>query len=131
VGALPIERVDRILPAVEIHAASRSARNLLGHVNVHGTIVPVADARAILGLSRRPLSLTDHLVLVTTVDGPVIVPVDEAIGVGAVFDDAAGATGSLRPVKAEQLAEPVVTLIDPDRVFGSITQRSLDADAVP
>lgn len=130
VGALPIDRVDRILPAVEIHAASRFARDLLGHVNVHGTIVAVANARKILGLPRRAISLSDHLVLVTTGDGPVVVPVDEAIGVGAVSDDASGAPGPFRPVKSGQLSEPLVTLIDPDAAFGIIARRSRDAHAV-
>ena len=128
IGALPIGRVDQVLPAVAVHAASRSAGDLIGHVNVHGTIVPVADAQAILGLRRRPISLTDHLVLTSTSGGPVIVPVNAAIGVAAVLDEATGEPAALHPVKTERLGEPVVTLIDPDRVFGHIARRGTEAD---
>jgi chemotaxis signal transduction protein len=129
-GAIPIDHVDQILPAVAIHAAGRSTGDLLGHVNVHGTIVPVADARAILGLGPRPIELTDHLVLISTANGPVIAPVDEAIGVSVMRSDATDAR-PLRPVATEGGRDPVSTLIDPDAVFGPIALRTIEAEPAP
>jgi chemotaxis signal transduction protein len=129
-GAIPIDHVDQILPAVAIHAAGRSTGDLLGHVNVHGTIVPVADARAILGLGRRPIGLTDHLVLMSTANGPVIAPVDEALDVAVLRSDASTA-GPLRPVTTEGGGEPISTLIDPDIVFGPIALRTIDSEPIP
>lgn len=128
-GAIPVDHVDQVLPAVAIHSAGRSTGDLLGHVNVHGAIVPVADARAILGLSRRPIALTDHLVLISTANGPVIAPVDEAIGVAVVRLDATDPR-PLRPVRTERGNEPVITFIDPDRVFGPIALRTIEAEPV-
>lgn len=128
-GAIPIHQVEQVLPAVAIHAAGRSGSDLLGHVNVHGAIVPVADARAILGLGRRPIGLADHLILISTADGPVIAPVDEVLGVSVVHLNARDAR-PLRPAMDENAARPVVTLIDPDAVFGPIARRTVEAEPV-
>jgi chemotaxis signal transduction protein len=126
-GAIPVHQVDQVLAAVAIHSTGRSTGDLLGHVNVHGTIVAVADARAILGLRRRPIALTDYLVLMSTANGPVIAPVDEALGVVVVRPDASDAR-PLRPVRIEGGDEPVITLIDPDSVFGPIALRTIEAE---
>jgi chemotaxis signal transduction protein len=126
-GAIPVDHVEQVLPAVSIHSAGRSTGDLLGHVNVHGVIVPVADARSMLGLPRRPIALADHLLLLSTSSGPVIAPVDEALGVAIVRSNPSDAR-PLRPVQTEGGGEPVITLIDPDGVFGAVALRTIEAD---
>jgi chemotaxis signal transduction protein len=132
IGAIPIERVNAVLPAVAVHGPDRSTRQLLGHVNVHGNIVPVADGRGIVGLRRRTISAADHLVLLTCDKGRVILPVDEALGVTAIDAEARAAVAAadleegrrpgLRPVSADRADRTVVTLIDAERVFGHLAE---------
>jgi hypothetical protein len=59
----------------------------------------------------------------------VIAPVDEAIGVSVVRSDVSDAR-PLRAVATEGGGEPVITLIDPDTVFGRIALRTIEFEPV-
>lgn len=61
--ALPVEAVDRILRAVQVHAVGGAAGCLLGAIDVAGEIVPVYDLRRLLGLPGGPVRASDRFVL--------------------------------------------------------------------
>ena len=50
-----------------------------GVIDAHGTVVAVLDLRTRFGLSRRPASLSDHLVLVRLEDRTVALRVDRVL----------------------------------------------------
>lgn len=63
--AIALVNVDRVTRAVEITAVAEldHACNILGVINVHGSIVPVINTRRMLGLAQRPLSVNDVLII--------------------------------------------------------------------
>ena len=86
--ALSAGAVDRVLHAVEISPLPGAPTHTLGVINIHGTIVPVLDLRARLGLPPRDLHVTDHIVTARTARRTVAVVVDHC---DAVFEAGADA----------------------------------------
>lgn len=78
---LPLERVERVFQAVEMIDLPQAPDVVLGLVNVRGKLVPVVDIRARFGLPKKPLSLTDHMVLATTSQRELLFLVDSSVGV--------------------------------------------------
>lgn len=64
--ALPLNLVDRVLRAVDVHPAPAGGGCLLGAVDVAGELLPLYELRKLLGLAPRglPLRLDDRIVLV-------------------------------------------------------------------
>jgi purine-binding chemotaxis protein CheW len=69
--ALPVSRVDRILPALEITPLSDAPAVVAGYAVLRGLVVPVLDIRRCLGLPEREARLDDALVLARGVGGPI------------------------------------------------------------
>lgn len=81
--------VARVLHAVAITPLPGAPACTLGVLNVHGTVVPVLDLRARLGLPDRKLSLTDHIVLLRTGARTVAIIADRCDGMVERDADAA------------------------------------------
>jgi purine-binding chemotaxis protein CheW len=64
--ALDIELVERVLRTVEIRPVPSGPEIVAGLINVRGSIIPVVDMRARLGLPKRKPRLEDCLLLVKT-----------------------------------------------------------------
>lgn len=78
---LALASVERVVRAVAVTPLPGAPSAILGMVDVHGDVVPVADMRARLGLSPRPLHPDDHLVLARTPRRRLALAVDAAAGV--------------------------------------------------
>jgi len=77
--ALPGDLVDRVVRAAEPSPLPDAPPHVEGVVNVHGTVVPVVDLRARLGLPRREMEPEDQLVLVRSRGRLVALRVDHAV----------------------------------------------------
>lgn len=79
--AIPLANVDRVTRAVEITVVAAVAElgqacNILGVINVHGSIVPVINTRRMLGLEERPLSIDDVFIIADSGQRKVALVVD-------------------------------------------------------
>lgn len=60
---IALEAVDRVVRMVEITPLPGVSPVVLGVINVQGEIVPVLDLRQRFGLPRRPVELSDQLII--------------------------------------------------------------------
>jgi purine-binding chemotaxis protein CheW len=67
--ALPVSRVDRVLPALEISPLPDAPPVLAGCAVLRGEVVPVLDLRRCLSLPEREIRLDDFLVLARGIGG--------------------------------------------------------------
>lgn len=79
--ALPLDRVERIIRAVEVTPLPEAPAVVLGVVNVEGRILPVFNLRQRFQLPQRDISPTDSFVIAYTSRREVVVVIDEAIDV--------------------------------------------------
>ena len=90
--ALPVGRVARVLPALEVTPLADAPPAVAGSVVLQGRVVAVLDLRRCLGLPLRELQLTDSLVLAQGSGGALAFFADTVQGVLQPADaDAAGA----------------------------------------
>jgi purine-binding chemotaxis protein CheW len=62
---LPLDAVERILPMAWVTSLPERTGSLVGFLNLHGSVLPVVDPRARLGLSAPSLDADQRLVLVS------------------------------------------------------------------
>lgn len=86
--------VLELLRSVSIRPLPSAPSAVEGVVNVRGQVVPVIDIRARFGLPSKPLSVTDHFLLVQAGHRRVILRVDRAVEVKTV---SLKATGEVAP----------------------------------
>jgi chemotaxis signal transduction protein len=67
--ALPVGRVDRVLPALEISPLPDAPAVVAGYAVLQGQMVPVLDLRRCLNLPEREVRLDDSLVLARGIGG--------------------------------------------------------------
>jgi purine-binding chemotaxis protein CheW len=79
--ALPLDVVERAVPACELTPLPDAPLLVAGAFNLHGQAVAVLDLRRRLGLATRPAGLGDQLVLVAVHGRRMALLVDEAEGV--------------------------------------------------
>jgi purine-binding chemotaxis protein CheW len=79
--ALAVDAVERVVPAVEVTPLPSVPDIVLGVVDIGGEIVPVLDVRRRFGQLRRPLRLSDRLVIARTPGRKLALLVDSADGV--------------------------------------------------
>lgn len=63
---VPLEKVHRVVRAAELTSLPGTPACILGILNLHGSLVPVGDARLRLALPARELSPSDNIVVVAT-----------------------------------------------------------------
>ena len=84
---LPVTAVERVLPAIAIHALPDAPAAIAGVIDVQGECIPVLDMRRHLRLPAHDIALTDRLLLAATPRRRLAFFVDAVDGVA----DAAGA----------------------------------------
>lgn len=84
--ALPLDVVERIIPAVELTPLPKAPEIVLGLINIRGRIVPVFNIRRRFRLPDRETELTDHFIIAHTSKRTVALPADSASGVIQVFE---------------------------------------------
>jgi purine-binding chemotaxis protein CheW len=78
---LHLPEVERVLPVAELLDPPQSSPGLAGFLNYRGTIVPVLNMRAIMGIQLRELCAGDRIVMIRAWDTTLGLVVDEALGV--------------------------------------------------
>ncbi|MBI2606529.1 MAG: purine-binding chemotaxis protein CheW [Deltaproteobacteria bacterium] len=120
--ALRLEFVERVVHAVEITPLPGASSDFLGVINVHGSIVPVVNFRARLGLASREIRLDDRLLLVhgaektwafavDAVAGVIEPPPSEILSAGSIVPSDAAVEGLIR------LPDGVLLIGDLERLF--------------
>ncbi len=76
--SLPFDVVDEILPAVELLPVPGSHSAMEGLLDVRGEIIPVLALSTLLNLDPRPISYTDHLIVLNFNTERLAIRVDRA-----------------------------------------------------
>lgn len=79
--ALPLESVERVLPAAKVTPLPLAPSVVLGALDVEGDVLPVFDLRHRFGLPDRPLHPAQQFVLAHAADSLVALRVDATLGV--------------------------------------------------
>jgi len=95
--ALPLSCVERVLPMVAVSPLPQAPAIVCGVINLHGRVLPVLDLRRRFGLPPGAYGPDAHLVVARTARRPVVLPVDEALGVLSVAVDAVTAPTAVLP----------------------------------
>lgn len=82
--ALPVGEVEAVHRAVAVAPLPGAPANVIGAVDVHGTIVPVLDLRRRLGLGRAPVAPTDAFVQTCLHGQAILLLVDTAVDLVAL-----------------------------------------------
>ena len=77
---LPMERVERVLRAVEVTPLPGAPEVVMGMIDVQGRVIAAADPRRRLGLPERELQLGDQLVIARCARRTVALRVDAVTG---------------------------------------------------
>lgn len=129
--ALPLEVVDRIVRMVEITPLPGAPAVVEGVINIHDEIVPIVSIRKRLGLTSRPLEISDSLVVAHTrtkrlaiiaesVLGVVEHPADAIVSISDISRDPQHIEGVLKT------NDGLVLIQDLDRFFSPEEEQSLD-----
>ena len=103
--ALPIEIVERVIPAVWISAIGGHSRTSPGVISIHNSVMPVIDLRSVLGMEGRSLLSSDHFVVIE-IDGR-----RAALWIGATFEALdASEDGDGEPVRSDDDGTLWITL---------------------
>jgi purine-binding chemotaxis protein CheW len=117
--ALRAVDVEEILPALTVTAMPGAPAGVEGVINLRGRLVPVLDLRQVLRLPSRPITHTDHLIVLRAGARPSAVRVDRAVELVPV------AGGSL-PGGVAQLPGGLVFVHDPREFLSSEDARALE-----
>lgn len=120
--------VQEVLRAVALSHISQSPAALEGVLNLRGRIVPVLDARKLLGLGAKALHHADHLLVLQADAYRVAIRVDRAIGLMRLSADADGSSNTGDKPLIEFVAktsEGIVDVIDPARLLSESEAESL------
>jgi len=84
VYGLPLNKVVRVIHAIEITRLPKSPEIVSGIINVNGRILPVIDVRKRFGLASHEIDMDDQLILADTGKRQVALIVDSVTGVQAI-----------------------------------------------
>lgn len=133
--ALPIVAVERLVLAVEITPLpwerNQQLGGLLGVINLHGQVIPVLNLRPRFHLPPREIALSDHIVIVKTVQRRIGLVVDRPCEIISV-DNAATvsfdhllAGRSVRPNDGATVKDGSIVFIQDVEAFLSAEQEAL------
>lgn len=79
--ALRVEKVVRVLWALEVTPVPKSPKILYGVFNLHGKTLPVISLRELLSLPQKELELEDSFIILTVHSHQIALLVDHTVGV--------------------------------------------------
>ena len=129
--ALPMAAVDRILRMVELTPLPGAPDVVEGVINIRGGVVPVVSIRRRLGLSIRPVEISDSLVVAHARNRRLAVIVESVLGVvERSSDDVVNTSGIARGIHhIEGLLKTndgLVLIQDLDKFFSLEEESSLE-----
>lgn len=131
--ALPLPSVLRVIPVVEITPLPNAPVVIMGIVNIHGTVIPVADMRRRMGMAPRGQLLGDKLIIVKTPARTLALTADEVAGVAKSsgrFIAAHEVAPNLKHIKGVVKLADGLTLIHDIDAFLSIEEERMLDDAM-
>jgi purine-binding chemotaxis protein CheW len=102
--AVPVRCVERIIPAAAITPLGHAPAQVLGVLNIAGTVVPVLSLRQRLGLTEPPLDPAGHFILLDLGDFSAAISIDRVEGCRTLAS--AAQTGELSGGQAGSPSRP-------------------------
>jgi purine-binding chemotaxis protein CheW len=129
--ALPLEVVDRIVRMVEITPLPGAPAVVEGVINIHDEIVPIVSIRKRLGLTSRPLEISDSLVIAHTRTKRLAIIAESVLG---VVEHSADAIVNISDISSDsqhiegvlKTSDGLILIQDLDRFFLPEEEQSLD-----
>ena len=130
--ALPLDAVERVLPAIQVTPLPDAPELVRGIINVQGRVIPVVDMRRRFALPAREVLLSDQLVLarsarrwlsffVDAVQGVIRHAADARVQSEAIVPGSGGIAGVVK------LADGLILVHDLDRLLSLADEDVLDA----
>lgn len=124
---LPVERVREIQQIVAFADVPDEGDAIRGLIDIRGEIVPVVDARTLLGLPSAPYTLDTPMIVVLGPQGPVALVVDAVDAILDLDTDAAEPAPPMhslasRILGVHHLQDGLVLVLDPDTLFTHVSQ---------
>jgi purine-binding chemotaxis protein CheW len=107
--AMPLANILRIIRMVMVKPIPESPRFLEGIIDLAGQIVPVIDLRELVGFPKRPVKLSDRLLIARTGEHTLAIMADEVL---QIITCQAGEI-QLPPISIRQSA-PIEAIIQKD-----------------
>jgi purine-binding chemotaxis protein CheW len=101
--ALPLSLIERIILIAEITPLPNAPDIIMGVINIHGRLIPIADLRLRFNFDRKPLQVEDYIIIGRTPQRPLGLRVDN---VGEIF------TSSKNDVVEQKNILPDISYID-------------------
>jgi purine-binding chemotaxis protein CheW len=95
--ALRLSVVERVIRAVAVTPVADAPEDIVGLVNVHGTVIPILDIRGVFGVPRKAIVPSDKFVIAGAGQRRVAIPVEEVLGVTEPAPGAAVPAGDILP----------------------------------
>ena len=117
----PIEKIIRIIRAVEVTDVPNAEQNTIGVFDYQGTILPVMNIRARLGLPKKELDVDDRLILINSTSIKYAIVVDSVSDV-VILDEknSSNAGASMHDAalqKVAKLPNGIAFIFDIDNLF--------------
>jgi purine-binding chemotaxis protein CheW len=114
---LPAAEVRELVRAVAILPLPQATAGIEGVINIRGTVVPVLDLRARLGLPAKPVEPADHMIVTGSDRRPVALRIDRALELVTLEVTALGASEGGPPDEdgrngVAQRSDELVPLLD-------------------
>lgn len=125
--AVPLDHVDRVIPAAAVTALPGAPAGVLGVLDLHGQVLPVFDLRSRWRLPAAELSPRHQFLLVRSARRRLALVIDEALGVqacAAPMDVEVDTTTPLRG--AVQMDDGLVLIHDLERFVSPDEAAALD-----
>lgn len=133
---LPIEYVERILPAQNVTRLPRTPKVLLGVFDLRGATVPALDAWIRFGLEKT--TECKNFVVVTTPEGRCALSVENVDGIVSLRDDQIEPPGALAKDESDPFLsgigkqnEVLTVLLDPAHVVPKELRKRVATVAAP
>jgi len=79
--ALPLSAVERVIQAVGVDPLPEAPAEVVGVIDVQGSVIPVVDLRRRFGMDTREIDLSDQFIIAKTPSRSAAVLVDQVCGV--------------------------------------------------
>lgn len=109
--ALRLSMVERVIRAVAVTPVAEAPGDVVGLVNIHGTVIPVLDIRGVFGVPLKAIVPTDLFVIAGVGQRKIAIPVEGVLGVVEPLPGAAVPAGDILP-GLDDFIEGAVTLED-------------------
>jgi purine-binding chemotaxis protein CheW len=128
---LPLDRVERVIRAVEPTPLPRAPETVMGIINLRGKIIPVFNLRRRFRFADRDLDINDCFVIAAAARGTVALAVDSSDGVIERTADQITPAGTVidRPEQVQGivcLKDELLLIQDLDRFLTSDQEQELE-----